>query len=101
MQTERLRTIAEVCAFVQGTEGVDYHRSDRASAYECVSRTLSRFGYHGLRRRERGCVRRYLHKLTGFSAAQLTRLIAQQVRCATAVLPTADAPLRGVIREPM
>ena len=57
LQTERLRTIEQVKAFVGGSEPVDCKPLDRA------------FDYHRLGKAERGWVRRYIARMTSFSAA--------------------------------
>ena len=46
LQTERLRAMEQVRAFVGGGgEPVDYEPKDRASAYAFVRRTLVKFDY--------------------------------------------------------
>ena len=80
LQTGRLQSMGEVRAFVEGSGSVDYRPLDRKSAYEFVRRTLVRFGYHRLGRAEPGLIRRYMGKVCGFSASQMTRLIRQQAR---------------------
>ena len=42
LQTERIRTIEQVAAFVEANEPVDFHPIDRGSAYAFVARTLAR-----------------------------------------------------------
>lgn len=79
--TERIRTLDDISAFLVGSEGADITPHDREAAYAFVDRTLVRFRYHfGLSRAGKGLVRRCLAKVTGYSGAQLTRLIAQQRR---------------------
>ena len=85
LQTERLRTIEQVQAFVVGTEPVDCTLQDRESAYDFVRRTLVAFGYHRLGKSDRGWVRRYIVKVTGFSPAQLTRLVARHAETGAVV----------------
>ena len=80
LQTERLRTMERVRAFVEGSEPVDYQPKDRASAYAFVRRTLVAFDYDRLGRADRGCVRAYIGKVCGFSPAQITRLVRQQAQ---------------------
>ena len=80
LRTERIRTLAQVRAFLDGSEPVDFDLDDRDSAYVFLRRSLEGFGYHGLGKRDKGLVRAYLAKVTGFSRAQLTRLIAQHRR---------------------
>ena len=75
----------QVRAFVEGSEPVDYQPKDRASAYAFVRRTLATFDYHRLGRADRGCVRAYIGKARGFSAAQISRLIRQQAETGAVV----------------
>ena len=77
LQTERLRTLDEVRAVIDGNQRVDFQIADRESAYDFIRRTLVRFHYLGLSKPDRGVIRRYLAKMTGLSRAQLTRLIRQ------------------------
>ena len=77
LQTERVRTLDQVRAFVEGSEAVDFAGADRESVYEFVRRTLVRLSYERLGKPDKGLVRRYLAKVTGLSRAQLTRLIGQ------------------------
>ena len=79
--TERIRTLDDIRAFLDGNVAADITPHDRKAAYAFVERTLVRFRYHiGLSRAGKGLVRKYLAKVTGYSDAQLTRLIAQQRR---------------------
>ena len=80
LRTERIRTLDEVRAFLEGSEPVDFTLNDRDSAYVFVRRSLERLRYHGLGRPDKGLVKVYLAKVTGLSRAQLTRLIAQHRR---------------------
>ena len=52
--------------------------TSRAEAYDHIRAVLRRFPYDRLNRADRGVIRAYLRKSTGFSRAQLTRLIAQR-----------------------
>ena len=80
LQIERLRTIEQLKAFVAGSAPVDCKPLDRESAYDFVRRTLVAFDYHRQGKADRGCVRRYIVKVTGLSPAQLTRLVADTPR---------------------
>ena len=77
LQTERVRTLGQVRAFVEGSEAVDFTGAERESVYEFVRRALVRLGYERLGKSDKGLVRRYLAKVTGLSRVQLTRLIGQ------------------------
>ena len=49
LQTERVRTLDHVRAFVEGSEAVDFTEADRESVYEFVRRALVRLDYAGAR----------------------------------------------------
>ena len=77
LRTERLRTIEQLEAFVEGSASADCKPLDRESAYDFPRRTLVAFDYHRLGKADRGCVRRYVVKVTAMSPAQLTQLVAR------------------------
>ena len=58
---------------------------DREGAYTFVSKTLVRLAYRGLDKPSKTLVKRYLAKTTGYSRAQLTRLIRQHRETAKVV----------------
>ena len=53
LRTERIRTLDEIRAFLDGKEPADFELTDRTSGYAFVRRTLIRFEYHRSRRPER------------------------------------------------
>ena len=77
LQTERLCTVDQINAFLEGSDPVDYSPEDRDGIYEFVRRTLVGIGYARLGRIGKGAVREYLGKTTGLSRAQVSRLIGQ------------------------
>ena len=80
LDTERLRTLEEDRAFMEGNRPVDFRSANRADAYEFVRRTLVRFRYGTLDKPSKGLLKEFLGKVTGLSRAQLTRLIGQYRR---------------------
>ena len=77
LDIERLRTLDEVRDFMAGSAPVDFRFVDRSDAYGFVRRFLVRSRYFRLSRPDKGLVRRFLVKVTGFSRAQVARLISQ------------------------
>ena len=77
LQSHRVRTLDQVRSFLDGTEPVEVHPLERSARYEFVARTLRRFGYGQPGKADKGVVRRFAGKVSGWSRAQLTRLIAQ------------------------
>jgi transposase InsO family protein len=77
LQTQNLKTLAQVRAFVAGAEAVSFQLTDRESAYAWMADVLARFGYRSCSRADKGVLRRYLAKVTGLSRAQVARCITQ------------------------
>ena len=77
LDTARLRTIEQVDAFMQGTAAVGFSPPPEAERYGWIGRTLNQFAYQGSDRRQRGLLRRFIERVTGYSRAQVCRLIAQ------------------------
>jgi hypothetical protein len=79
MNESRLRTIAQLEDFLKGASAVEFSASeggDDTQRYEHVSRVLARFDYAHRSKRERGIVLAYLRQTSGYSRAQMTRLVA-------------------------
>ncbi len=77
LQTRRLRTIEQLHAFTEGNETVTFQPEDRERAYAFIGEILTRFGYRGLGKADKGVVLRFLLTVTGFSRQQLERLVRQ------------------------
>ena len=75
LQTERIRTIEQVAAFVAANEPVQFQPLDRDGAYAFVARTQTRFGSRAPDKPSKALVKRFPAKATGYSRAQLTRLV--------------------------
>jgi transposase InsO family protein len=81
MNEAQIRTLEQVQRFLDGTLGVRFTPlGDDAARYRHIAEVLQRFGYHRLKRHERGWVLRYLRATCGYSRAQLTRLVARVVQ---------------------
>lgn len=55
-----------------------FSSGDVTDAYEWIGRTLGRFHYMRLKKKEKGVVKRYLMGMTGYSETQVDRLIARK-----------------------
>ena len=62
---------------VRRQEGSSVNTKTRGASYMFIAKVLDRTGYHGLRKKEKSTIKKLLQLTTGFSRAQLTRLIAQ------------------------
>lgn len=77
LHTEHLTRFDQIERFLDGTAEVDFRAPDRASRRDWIGRVLRQFRYAQRPRRERGLLLRFLIKLTGYSPAQMKRLVAQ------------------------
>ena len=78
MNANDLTRIDQVRAFLAGTQRVAFEvAGDKRSRYDWVRRTLVKFDYPGCNKADKGTLIRYLMKVSGYSRAQVKRLIKQ------------------------
>jgi len=77
MNDSKLNRLAQIKSFLAETDTVGFNKKSKKEAYSWIEETLSRFHYVILSKKEKGLIRRYLMKITGYSRAQITRQIVQ------------------------
>jgi transposase InsO family protein len=77
MNDEKLTTIEQVKQFLQGSETLEFKGVSIEERYPWIESVLVRFTYHRRKRAEKGAIRQYLQKVSGYSRAQICRLIRQ------------------------
>lgn len=78
MDEARVRTLEQVRQVVAGTQALEFRRAeDDEGRYGWVELVLRRFEYGRLSRADKGAVLAYLQRLSGYSRAQLTRLVSR------------------------
>ena len=75
MNVSALQTIEQVETFLTAAATVEFRFEDTPAGYAWIQATLARFGYATLPRPHKGVLRRYLRAVTGYSRAQVARLI--------------------------
>src|SRR5947207_4971819 len=75
--THQLTRLEQIAQFLEGTTDIDFRAPDAAARRVWIERMLRRFGYACRRRAERGLLLRFLIKVTGYSPAQMKRLLKQ------------------------
>ena len=79
MNLEALDTLEQVEAFLEGTQSVAFAvASSKRERYQWLQKTLVKWHYHSRNRRERGALLRLMERVSGYSRAQLKRLVKQQ-----------------------
>jgi len=80
MNEAQVRTLEQVRLVVAGTQALEFRRAeDDKGRYAWIEQVLGRFGYRQLGRADRGAVLAHLQRLSGYSRAQVTRLVSRWV----------------------
>jgi transposase InsO family protein len=78
MNEAQVRTLEQVRQVLAGTQAMEFQAAaDDAGRYAWIECVLKRFDYARLARADRGCVLAYLQRLSGYSRAQITRLVTR------------------------
>lgn len=94
MNDHKIKRVEQVKEFLQGTEGICFTNESREKCYAWIKSVLLRLRYRGLKRVEKGLVRRYLEKISGYSRSQIDRLIDDYVRTGN-IRCRYHAPVKG------
>ena len=70
--------IAQIKEFLKASQSIEFQGSSRDEKYKWIEDTLGRFSYYRLQKKDKSAVKDYLIQMTGFSDAQMTRLIAKK-----------------------
>lgn len=78
MNEAQVRTLEQVRQVVGGTQVLEFRRAeDEQGRYGWIEQVLRRFEYRRLGRADKGALLAYLQHLSGYSRAQVTRLVSR------------------------
>jgi transposase InsO family protein len=78
MNIDDLKNIEDLGAFLSGSQAIAFIVvSNKAERYRFIKRLFSKFDYPKLKRKEKGVLRRFACKVSGYSRQQMSRLIKQ------------------------
>ena len=77
MGNSRLVNFIQIKEFLQGTNSVDFVMKSTKEKYAFIKQTYDQFKYTTLTKKQKGVVKRYVRKVTGYSTAQITRVVAK------------------------
>jgi transposase InsO family protein len=77
MNDSHIETLEQVRQFLGGVAVMEILIPSKSEGYRWIQRTLVRFQYLSLGKTDRGLIRRYLQQISGYSRAQIARLIKQ------------------------
>jgi hypothetical protein len=75
MNDEQLQTLEQVKDFIEGSQEIEFRGLNAREKYGWIEEVLKRFRYPKLKKEGKGLIKSYLLKVTGYSRAQLTRLV--------------------------
>jgi transposase InsO family protein len=79
MDDSKIQTLAQVQEVLRSSRNLKFKGQSRKDKYTWIVRVLKRFDYFSLSKKSKGPVKAYIHRMTGFSRAQLTRLICRKL----------------------
>jgi len=74
MNDDHLKTLAQVRAFLDGTQTVEFSLHSKTERYDFVRRSLIRFTYHTLSKPDKGLLLSFMCHVSGYSRIQVKRL---------------------------
>jgi hypothetical protein len=77
MNDSHMRSITQLAYFLKVGGGIRFQGTSRGEKYAWIEGTLKRFNYRALRKRDKSTIKTYMIKMTGYSDAQMTRLIGR------------------------
>jgi hypothetical protein len=81
MNSENLTTVESLDQFLQGNQAIAFSvLGDKTERYEFTQKILMKFTYQTCSKKDKGLIRCFLTKMTGYLRQQVTRLIGQHKR---------------------
>lgn len=78
MNDSHITSVTQIKQFIKVARAMTFQGTSRREKYRWVENAAMRFRYFSLRKKERTTVKQYLMKMTGYSDAQITRLLARK-----------------------
>ena len=88
MNDSHMVNIAQIKEFIKVSKGIEFKGTKRKEKYAWIEEVLLRFRYFTLRKKEKSVLKQYMMRMTGFSDAQITRLIAKKKKTGKILLST-------------
>ena len=75
MDDRKLRTLEQVKQFVESCRRIEFNGLNLKEKYRWTEEVLNKFKYPRLQKAGKGVIRQYIEKVTGYSRAQVNRLV--------------------------
>ena len=80
MDDSQITTLEQVRSILKSSRGLEFKGLSRDGRYAWIEQVLNRFNYFSLSKKEKGVIKTYILRMSGFSRAQVTRLVAKRCR---------------------
>lgn len=80
MNDSHIGSIAQIQEFIKVSQKITFQRNSRKETYQWVEDILNRFTYFSLTKKDKSIIKKYILTMSGYSDAQLTRLICMKRR---------------------
>lgn len=77
MKNSRLSNFIQIKEFLQGVIHVDFSMRSTKEKYTFIKKVFDQFKYTTLAKKQKGLIKRYIRKVTGYSTAQATRVVVK------------------------
>lgn len=78
MNDSHITSIAQIREFTKVARVIEFKGKSKKEKYEWVDEVIVRFRYFSLRKKDKSNIKKYLAQMTGYSDAQITRLISKK-----------------------
>ena len=79
MNDDHLVSVAQLKEFAKLSNSAKFNcNSSKVETYEWVDKTLGKFKYRSLKKKEKSIVKKYIVKMTGYSDGSVDKLIARK-----------------------
>ncbi|MEA3347036.1 MAG: hypothetical protein U9Q21_02975 [Candidatus Auribacterota bacterium] len=79
MKDSKIKSVKDVERFLKKASSFSFIKEDQKEAYKWIEDNLKKFEYLKISKIEKGIIRKYIKKMTGYSIAQITRLIGKYI----------------------
>jgi len=80
MNDSHIVSIAQIKEFLKVVKEISFNGTSKKEKYPWIESVLLRFRYLTLRKKEKSILKNYIMKITGYSDAQITRLIERKMK---------------------
>lgn len=81
MNDSHMGSIAQIKEFIKVAKDITFKGASRKEKYEWIVAILNRFRYFSSSKKDKSTIKTYMLTMTGFSDAQMTRLIQKKKQC--------------------